>query len=171
MFRHTYINIKKQNDIMGTVDNYAKKAMQIIDSNSYMVVCTSDKGAMPWGAPVFFAHDRKYSKAYFISAIDSRHAKNISGNSKVALAIFDSTSPIGISEGVQIEASAEMVGKAEIDEATKIYSARLSAKSNAPEKYDPKMYLPPSEFRFFRVKFDCVYVTGEDRHIEVDLSG
>ena len=154
---------------MGRVDNYAKKAMQIMDDNSYMVVCTSDKSSVPWGAPVFFAHDRKYSKAYFISAIDSRHAENISANSKVALAIFDSASPIGFSEGVQIEASAEMVGKAEIDEATKTYSARLSAKAKTPEKYDPKMYLPPSEFRFFKVKFDCVYVTGEDRRTEVDL--
>ena len=155
---------------MGRVDNYVKRAKDIINNNSYMVVSTADKNAVPWGAPVFFANDKKYSKVYFISAIDSRHAENIEVNPKVSLAIFDSNSPIGVSEGVQIEGTASSVGKAEIDEATKTYSARLSAKAEAPEKYDPKLYLPPSEFRFFKIQLDCVYVTGEDRRTEVDLS-
>lgn len=154
---------------MDSVDNYSKRAKEIINKNSYMVICTSSKNARPWGAPVFFANDKKYTKLYFISAIDSRHAENISANSKVSVAIFDSTSPIGVSYGVQIEGTASMVEKAEIDEATRTYSARLSAKANAPEKYDPKMYLPPSEFRFFKVSLDRIYVTGEDRRTEVEL--
>ena len=155
---------------MSRIDNYEKKAREIINNNSYMVVCTSDKSAIPWGAPVFFAHDKRYSKAYFISAVDSRHAENIESNPKVSIAIFDSNSPIGVSEGVQIEGTASAVGRTDIEDATKTYSARLSAKANTPEKYDPKLYLPPSEFRFFKVQFDCVYVTGEDRRTEVDLS-
>ncbi len=79
---------------------YAQKAKQIMDANSYMTICTYAPEGGPWGAPVFFAFDAKYDNLYFISTIDSRHAENIAADSRVAITIFDSSSPIGVSEGV-----------------------------------------------------------------------
>ena len=39
------------------------------------------------------------------------------------------------------------------------------------ERYKPEEYLGASEFRFFRVKPVNIYMTGEDRHVKVQLSG
>ena len=148
---------------------YAHRARQIVESNSYMVVCTADSKGEPWGAPVFFAADQKYTKLYFISAIDSLHAKNVESNPEVSIVIFDSSSRIGSSEGVQMEGVASEVGKGEIAEAISAYSARLLEKSSSSPTYSPEQYLDPSEFRFFKVQPRKIFVTGEDRRTEVEI--
>lgn len=154
---------------MGEESAYANKAKQIIADNSYMVIATVSSEGKPWAAPVFFAFDSKYANIYFISATDSRHAENIEANPNVALAIYNSTSSIDISDGVQIEGTAYAVEKEGINEAVKLYSLRLSDKAKQPEKYDPNQYLEPAEFRFFNVKVQKIYVTGTDRRVEVEL--
>lgn len=149
---------------------YTEKAREIIDDNSYMVVCTATPEGKPWSAPVFFANDPDYREFYFISAIDSRHAEDIEANPRVALTIFDSSSPVGTSDGVQIDGTASVVEKEGINKAVKIYSDRLSKKSSSTDtNYDPEEYLAPAEFRFFEVKAQKVYVTGADRRVEVDM--
>jgi general stress protein 26 len=150
---------------------YEEKGRDLVSSNKYMVVATSSKSGEPWAAPVFFANDDKYN-FYFLSAVDSKHAKNILENPKVALIIFDSGSPIGQSDGLQIQAKAAVVGKKEIENVIKTYCDRLFPDSDVPatSRYDPEEYLEPSEFRFFKAEITDAFVTGVDRRVKVDLT-
>jgi uncharacterized protein YhbP (UPF0306 family) len=149
--------------------DFAKK---LIVDNKYMVVATSNPESKPWAAPVLYVYDESYA-FYFLSAIDSLHAKNILGNPQVCLSIFNSEQPIGKSDGIQIEALAHVVDKTAIEGVINIYCRKLFPESNVPplKRYRPEDYLEPSEFRFFVVKPTKVYVTdGLERRVEVDLS-
>lgn len=152
-------------------ETYGEKAKHIISTNNYMVLATSDKKLKPWANPVFYVYDKEYN-FYFLSAIDSRHAENITENPQVGVAIFDSTQRVGQSDGVQIEAKAEEVGKKNVEEVITLYGNRLfpMPKISPTERYEPEQYVAPSEFRFFKVAPIKVYVTGVDRRVEVDLS-
>jgi len=156
---------------MAKYGNYGEMAKAIIKENKYMVIATSDKSGRPWANPVFYAYDDKYD-FYFLSAIDSVHAKNIIANFKVSIVIFDSKQKVGSSEAVQIEGSASIVKKENLERVIRIYSENLfpSSKMEHTERYNPKDYDEPSEFRFFKVTPAKIYVTGVDRRVEVDLS-
>lgn len=150
---------------------YRKEAKKIVDSNKYMVLATADTEGKPWSATVAFAYDKDYN-FYFISAVDSRHAENISKNPRVSFVIFDSTQDIGDSEGIQAEGRASVVERGDVEKVIGIYVKRLFPKSDmAPsEMYRPEYYSGASEFRFFRIKATGVNITGtEDRRTEVDL--
>ncbi len=150
--------------------SYADKARHIIDNNNYIALATSDKKMNPWVAAVFFVHDQDYN-FYFLSSIDSRHGKNIMGNASVAGVIFNSTSPIGSSDSVQICGNASLVEKKDIMRAIEIYAKRLFPSSTIPsiKRYRAEDYLEPSEFRFFRVTPTNVYTAGENGRTEVKL--
>jgi len=82
------------------IESYKEKARRIIAANSYLVLSTSDKKGNVWANTVTYAYDKDYN-FYFLSAIDSKHAKNIAENPKIAIVIFDSTQPIGSDDEVQ----------------------------------------------------------------------
>ena len=102
------------------IHSHADKARLIIAENKYMVLATCDKTNKPWASPVFFAHDEKYN-FYFLSSINSRHAKNITENPLISIAIFDSRQKMGQTEGIQIEATAGQVGKNSIEKVIEHY--------------------------------------------------
>ena len=124
-----------------TPGSYEEQGRSIVNHNKYMVVATAGKSGKPWAAPVFYTFDSNYD-FYFLSAIDSMHAKNIIENRNVALVIYDSNSPIGISQGVQIEGTAAPVQGKELDKAIDLYSARLFRNSHLhpSERYKPEDY-------------------------------
>lgn len=88
--------------------NDAETAKSIIRDNLYMTIATSD-GKRPWASPVFYAIDRDYN-FYFISSLDSVHARNIAKNPQVAIAIFDSRETGDDANGLQISGAAALVG-------------------------------------------------------------
>jgi uncharacterized protein YhbP (UPF0306 family) len=143
----------------------------MLSDNKYLVLATSSKGAKPWAAPVFFVYDEKYN-LYFLSASDSLHAKHILENPNVAVAVFDSTQPIGSSDGLQIEGKATIVNKDTISKVITIYCERLflGSKTKPLDRYKPENYLEPAEFRFFKITVSKTFVTGVDRRVEVDLN-
>lgn len=152
------------------VADYNEKARQIILWNKYLVLATCDKSANPWSNPVFYAYDKSYN-FYFLSATDSRHSENIAENPKIAASIFDSSQRVGLSDGVQMEGDAKILGGKAVEQAVEIYSKRLFPESDmkGSERYDPKDYSEPAEFRFFKITPNKIYVTGVDRRVEVDL--
>ncbi len=151
---------------------YEDQGISIINHSRYMVVATSDKEGNPWAAPVFYTFNSNYD-FYFLSAIDSRHAKNIIENQHVALVIYDSNSPIGISLGVQIEGTAIPVQGKELEKAISLYSSRLFKNSHLTpnERYRPDDYGVGSEFRFFKVTVTSAYTNGADRRVNIRLNG
>lgn len=151
-------------------ESYKDKAMRIIASNMYMVLATSNKKTKPWANVVLFVFDGK-KNFYFISAIDSLHAKNIDENPWVAFTIFDSAQPIGSTDAIQGSGTASLVGKDEIKKAIDLYAPKVFPDSTIPpaKRYPSEQYLGASEFRFFKIAVDELFVTGEDRREEIEL--
>ena len=151
--------------------SYVEKARHIIDENNYMVIATSGEDSTPWAAPVFYAYDKRYN-LYFISAIDSRHAKDIAENPRVAVSIFNSTQNIGLSDGMQIEGRASEVNGAELKKALAVYMLRLYSGMAVPQRreFDVSYYTEPAEFRVFKVSIKKAYLNGVDRRDEVNLN-
>jgi nitroimidazol reductase NimA-like FMN-containing flavoprotein (pyridoxamine 5'-phosphate oxidase superfamily) len=156
---------------MEKYSSYNDKARKILQENKYMALATTDKDGKPWAAVVFYAYDADYS-FYFLSATDSRHGKNISENPYVAAVIFDSKQKLRANSDVQFEGKASMVGEGELVKVINTYSDRLFPKSKTTptERYDPRNYSEPSEFRFFKIDIKAIYTLGPDRRVEVSLN-
>ncbi|MDE1868707.1 MAG: pyridoxamine 5'-phosphate oxidase family protein [Candidatus Micrarchaeota archaeon] len=142
-------------------------ARSLIEGNKYMVLSTCDSSAKPWAATVFYAHDRDYN-FYFISAIDTLHAKNIIENPNVAFVIFDSHTPIGRYDAVQASGVVEQLNRQDVPAAIDTYCRKLfSGTENPGARYDPMNYTEPAEFRIFRIRLEHIYTTSEERRTEI----
>ena len=151
---------------------YEEKAKKIFADCTYMVVGTSTKGGKPWVAPALFVYDNDFN-IYFLSAVDALHSKNLLENAQVSISIFDSRQKVGVSNGIQAEGKASLVEKGDIKKVITLYCKKTFPDSNMEpiKRYLPENYLGAAEFRFFRIKLTTIYVTGEDRYVEVELGG
>ncbi len=108
------------------MDKYLQKAKEIIASNIYMTIATSDKSGKPWISPVFFAYDDS-NNLFWVSNKESRHSKLIKENPQVAIVIFDSSAPEGEGDGVYFEAKVEeLKDKEKIDQALEVFNKRVT---------------------------------------------
>ena len=156
---------------MAESETYRERAKRIIESNNYMVLSTCDKKGSPWACTVLFVHDDDYN-FYFQSAVDSRHALNLSENPRIAFVIFDSTQDIGSTDSIQAEGKVALVGEKEIKGVISIYTKKVFKGNNlyAERQYVPGNYLGAAEFRFFKIKVERLFTnTGPGRRSEVDL--
>lgn len=99
------------------------QARGIIDRIAYMVLGTADADGRPWATPVWFATDG-HGAFYWVSSPEARHSANIAARPEVGIVIFDSTVPIGTGQGVYIEARADQLGEADLDEGVTVFSRR-----------------------------------------------
>jgi hypothetical protein len=87
-------------------------ARSVIDSNRYMALGTAGEAGHPWVSPVWFASE-DYCNFYWVSSPDSKHSRNIATRPEVALAVFDSSVPIGGAQAVYMKGQAtELTGDA-----------------------------------------------------------
>lgn len=152
-------------------NTYEQKAESILFHNKYMVVSTSDSEGNPWGAAVFYVLDEKYN-FYFLSAIDSLHAKNAMETHKVSLVIFDSTVSLGSYDEVQAEGKISTISGTELKKGIDLYCKKLFPGSTVPptDRYKPSDYGEGAEFRFFKVVISKAFTTGPDRRVQVNLT-
>jgi uncharacterized protein YhbP (UPF0306 family) len=150
--------------------SYEDKAESIIKHNMYMSISTCDMENKPWVATVFYVHDKNYN-FYFLSAVDSRHAKDLLANPNVAFSIFNSGQPIGISDGVQGEGVASLVDLKDIKKIIELYAEKAFPKSTITPtmRYNPEYFSGDAEFRFFKITVFKLFTTGPERRVEVDL--
>lgn len=110
--------------------SYLDRAKEIIDHIIYTTIATVDKHGQPWNTPVYTAFDEEYS-FYWISSPEAQHSRNITGNHRVFLNIYDSTVAEGTAEGVYMQAKAsELIDPNEIEHALKL----LAGRKNKPPK-------------------------------------
>lgn len=109
----------------------ADLAREIIDSNLYMVLGTSDATGNPWVSPVYFAPDG-YQRFYWVSRPEREHSRNIEVRPDVTIAIFDSTQPIGTGNGVYVQAHAEMVEGDDRADGIEVFSQRSVSHGGDP---------------------------------------
>jgi len=116
-----------------------------------LATCASD---VPWASTVFYASDDL--RLYFLSAPESRHCQNLSGNSRVGVTIQEDYKDWREIKGVQLEGNVKLVDSViERAEAMAIYARKY------PEVV--KLFTSPDSGvlskAFLKVKFYCVTPT------------
>jgi len=87
-----------------------QKIDQILKENLYMTISVASKDGDPWIANLYYAYDKDYN-FYWYSPKDSLHSQRINENSRVALAIFNSTTVGDDVDAVYIKAKAYEITK------------------------------------------------------------
>ncbi len=109
-----------------THDDLSDHAKTVIDSNRYMALGTADETGHPWVSPVWFASE-DYRSFHWVSSPDAKHSRNLAAHPEVAIAIFDSSVPVGGAQAVYMKGVAK--------ELTAPSSTRASRSSTAcPER-------------------------------------
>jgi uncharacterized protein YhbP (UPF0306 family) len=104
----------------------ADVARSVIDANRYMTLGTADEKGHPWVTPVWFASE-DYRNFHWISSPDAKHSRNLAAEPRVAIAIFDSSVPVGGAQAVYMKGVAEQLTGAELERGVEIFDrvARL----------------------------------------------
>ena len=136
-------------------------ARTIIDSNRYMALGTAGPDGHPWVSPVWFASE-DYVNFHWVSSPDARHSANVAARAEVAIAIFDSTVPVGGAQAVYMSGRAEELTGAELGRGIEIFG-RLSA-ADVGRRWGLDDVRSPSLFRLYRatVSEHYVLIPGRD---------
>ena len=98
----------------------ADVARGVIDANRYMVLGTADVQGHPWVTPVWFASE-DYRRFNWVSSPDAKHSRNLAAEPRVAIAIFDSSVPVGGAQAVYMKGVAEELTGAELELGIEIF--------------------------------------------------
>jgi hypothetical protein len=136
-------------------------ARTIIDSNRYMALGTADLGGHPWVSPVWFASE-DYKHFHWVSSPDARHSRNVAARPEVAIAIFDSTVPVGGAQAVYMSGWADELTGAELERGIEVFG-RLS-EADVGRRWGLDDVQPPSLIRLYRatVSEHYVLIAGRD---------
>jgi hypothetical protein len=142
-------------------------ARRIIDGSLYMVVATADSSGQPWPSPVYFAH-RGYRDFFWVSEHEATHSVNLRDRREVGAVIFDSTTPIGRSEGVYVLGVGRELPAHETADGIAIFSER--SVGHGGKEWTVEDVSPPSGHRLYQATAEALYVLDEDDHrVEVHL--
>jgi nitroimidazol reductase NimA-like FMN-containing flavoprotein (pyridoxamine 5'-phosphate oxidase superfamily) len=149
-------------------------ARTVIDSNRYMALGTADAAGHPWVSPVWFASE-DYTHFHWVSSPDARHSRNVAARPQVAIAIFDSSVPVGGAQAVYMSGRAEELTDTELERGIEVFG-RLS-EADVGRRWGMEDVEPPSLFRLYRATVSEHYVlipgrdpehgTGVDRREQV----
>jgi uncharacterized protein YhbP (UPF0306 family) len=92
----------------------------VIDANSYMALGTADGAGNPWVSPVWFASE-DYRTFHWVSSPDAKHSRNLAARPQVAIAIFDSSVPVGGAQAVYLKGVANQLTGAEVEQGLAVF--------------------------------------------------
>jgi uncharacterized protein YhbP (UPF0306 family) len=98
----------------------ADVARSVIDANRYMALGTADEAGHPWVSPVWFASE-DYRNFHWLSSPDAKHSRNLAARPEVAIAIFDSSVPVGGAQAVYMKGLAMELTGAELEQGLEVY--------------------------------------------------
>ncbi len=91
-------------------------ARDVIDSNRYLVLGTSEDDGRPRVSPVYYNH-AGYRDFYWVSSPTAHHSHNVHARSDVSFVIFNSTLlPTQNAQAVYVDATAVQVAEADLPE-------------------------------------------------------
>lgn len=136
----------------------AALARQVLDANAYLTLATSDVDGRPWASAVWFA-EREIHEFVWVSRIERRHSRNIAARPEVALAVFDSTTPVGSATAVYVDAIAAVVADEDVTDALAIFNGEADASGLTPWTTDQVTGSAP--FRLFRAVTTEAWILDE----------
>jgi hypothetical protein len=92
----------------------------VVDANRYMVLGTADEAGYPWVTPVWFASE-DYRSFHWVSSPDAKHSRHLAGRPEVAIAIFDSSVPVGGAQAVYMKGVAEELTGAALEQGLEVF--------------------------------------------------
>ena len=95
-------------------------ARSVIDANSYMTLGTADTAGNPWVSPVWFATE-DYRSFHWVSSPDAKHSRHLAAHPQVAIAIFDSSVPVGGAQAVFMKGVAKELTGAELEQGLEVF--------------------------------------------------
>jgi|Tabmets5t2r1_1033131.scaffolds.fasta_scaffold07527_4 hypothetical protein len=98
----------------------ADVARSVIDANRYMALGTADEAGSPWVSPVWFATE-DYRSFHWVSSPDAKHSRNLAAHPEVAIAIFDSSVPVGGAQAVYMRGMAKELTGAELEQGLEVF--------------------------------------------------
>jgi predicted pyridoxine 5'-phosphate oxidase superfamily flavin-nucleotide-binding protein len=101
-------------------DALSNHARSVIDSNRYMVLGTAEEAGHPWVTPVWFASE-DYRQFYWVSSPAAKHSRNLASRPEVAIAIFDSSVPVGGAQAVYMKGLAKELTGDELEEGLAVF--------------------------------------------------
>jgi nitroimidazol reductase NimA-like FMN-containing flavoprotein (pyridoxamine 5'-phosphate oxidase superfamily) len=101
-------------------DELGDHARSVIDSNRYMALGTADDAGHPWVSPVWFASE-DYRNFHWVSSPDSKHSRNLATRPEVAIAIFDSSVPVGAAQAVYMKGLAKELTGDELEPGLEVF--------------------------------------------------
>lgn len=133
-------------------------ARGIIDANQYMTLATADLQGRPWATPVWFAQ-RELREFFWVSRSERRHSENVAATGRVALVVFDSTTPVGSGAGVYAEGWAALVTDSELADALSVFNAKSEA--SALPTWSASKVSHDAPFSLYRMVASQVWVLDE----------
>ena len=122
-------------------------ARNIVDANRYMALGTADEAGHPWVTPVWFASE-DYRSFHWVSSPEAKHSRYLAARPEVAIAIYDSSVPVGGAQAVYMKGVAvELVGS-ELERGLEVFD-RVSRKDIARE-WGLADVQEPALFRLYR---------------------
>lgn len=98
----------------------ADHVRRVIDTNSYMALGTADEIGYPWVSPVWYASE-DYLNFLWVSSPDAKHSRNLAVHAEVAVAIFDSSVPVGGAEAVYMKGLADELTGVDLERGLEIF--------------------------------------------------
>lgn len=106
-------------------DNLRARILAFLAAHTTLTLATRGPDGAPQAAALFYAHDADLS-LYFLSAPDTRHARALAADPRVAATIQDDGQAWQEIQGLQIEGTAAPVeGAAALARAAALYAARF----------------------------------------------
>jgi predicted pyridoxine 5'-phosphate oxidase superfamily flavin-nucleotide-binding protein len=139
----------------------ADVARSVIDANRYMALGTADEAGSPGVSPVWFASE-DYRNFHWVSSPDAKHSRNLAAHPEVAIAIFDSSVPVGGAQAVYMTGVAEQLTGAELDQGLEVFD-RVSRRDTG-RAFGLEDVQGSARFRLYRatVSEHWVLVPGRD---------
>jgi len=101
-------------------DELSDRARSVIDANRYMALGTTDEAGHPWVTPVWFASE-DYWNFHWVSSPDAKHSQYLATRPEIAIAIFDSSVPVGGAQAVYMKGVAEELTGLELERGLEVF--------------------------------------------------
>ena len=147
-------------------EDAAARGREILDAGRYMTLATADADGVPWASPVWYSVESP-GALLWMSTPDARHSQNLEARPRLSIVIFDSGQAPGKGNAVYIEASAETVPDAELEQAVAVYSdSSLKRGAEATSLEDVR---PPQPWRLYRATISRAFFGEENERTEISL--
>jgi uncharacterized protein YhbP (UPF0306 family) len=139
----------------------ADVARGVIDANRCMALGTADEAGHPWVSPVWFASE-DHRNFHWVSSPEAKHSRNLAAHPEVAIAIFDSSVPVGGAQAVYMRGVAKQLTGAELEQGLELFD-RVARRDHG-RAYGLDDVLGPALFRLYRatVSEHWVLIPGRD---------